>query len=123
MVASPNGREGLEYELSASQDGGRVLTPVRLETRRGRLKRCGVRLEMPLGCLEMGRSDLRSRVPPGHPSGRSASARLRPAVHRGGTSTFWPGSAPAPARRHGGLHEITVAARRGASCSSGRGAG
>eukprot|EP00966_Prymnesium_polylepis_P263438 6084955-Prymnesium_polylepis.2 len=36
MVASRNGREGLE--LNASQDGGRVLTPVRLETHRGRLK-------------------------------------------------------------------------------------
>ena len=38
MVASRNGREGLE--LNAAQDGGRVLTPgpARLETRRGRLK-------------------------------------------------------------------------------------
>eukprot|EP00966_Prymnesium_polylepis_P030323 705067-Prymnesium_polylepis.1 len=35
MVASRNGREGLE--LDASQDGVGVLTPARLETPRGRL--------------------------------------------------------------------------------------
>eukprot|EP00966_Prymnesium_polylepis_P269249 6220068-Prymnesium_polylepis.1 len=58
MVASRNGREGLE--LNASEDGGRILTPARLETRRGRLKwsRCGFRLEMGRSrcartCLEM----------------------------------------------------------------------
>eukprot|EP00966_Prymnesium_polylepis_P180778 4186904-Prymnesium_polylepis.1 len=34
MAASRNGREDLE--LNASQDGGRILTPARLETRRGR---------------------------------------------------------------------------------------
>eukprot|EP00966_Prymnesium_polylepis_P196372 4550892-Prymnesium_polylepis.1 len=43
MVASRNGQESLE--LNASQDGGRVITPARLETRRGRLSRCGFRLE------------------------------------------------------------------------------
>eukprot|EP00966_Prymnesium_polylepis_P315099 7281008-Prymnesium_polylepis.1 len=50
MAASRNGREDLE--LNASQDGGRILTPARLETRRGRLasvKMCGVRLEMRSG--------------------------------------------------------------------------
>eukprot|EP00966_Prymnesium_polylepis_P189738 4396434-Prymnesium_polylepis.1 len=39
MVASRNGGEGLELNASQhSKDGGRVLTPARLETRRGRLK-------------------------------------------------------------------------------------
>eukprot|EP00966_Prymnesium_polylepis_P185589 4302002-Prymnesium_polylepis.1 len=46
MAASRNGRE--DFELNATQDEGRVLTPARLVTRRGRLNdsRCGVRLEM-----------------------------------------------------------------------------
>eukprot|EP00966_Prymnesium_polylepis_P305491 7059745-Prymnesium_polylepis.1 len=38
MVASRNGREGLELNASQDGHGGRVLTPARLEMRRGRLK-------------------------------------------------------------------------------------
>eukprot|EP00966_Prymnesium_polylepis_P163705 3784393-Prymnesium_polylepis.1 len=51
MVASRNGREGLE--LNASQDGGGVLTPGRLETRRGRLKCQRVGVSSCLMSLEM----------------------------------------------------------------------
>jgi hypothetical protein len=59
MAASRNGREDLE--LNASQDGGCVLTPARLETHRGRLKMWGSSWDA-LGCLEMGGSDLMSVI-------------------------------------------------------------
>eukprot|EP00966_Prymnesium_polylepis_P121689 2812383-Prymnesium_polylepis.2 len=56
MVASRNGREGLELKKCVSRWGSRLLTPARLEwlRRAGDVSSCGFRLEMRSGVSKWG---------------------------------------------------------------------